>query len=101
MVIYCPHQPPVMGMQPRDTRTTLVIAALGGIVLAGIGHLYIGYFKRGAVLIGLSMLVWVGTSISLVLSDVVLVVVAILGVLLYAFQLYDVYTIQTTGKAPG
>ena len=85
--------------QPRDTRTVMVIAALSGIVLAGIGHLYVGYFKRGAVLIGLSIIVWAGTTISLEqYSDTPLIVVSVLAVLLYIFQLYDVYTIQTKGK---
>ena len=89
--------------KPRDPRTTLVITALSGLVLFGIGHLYVGRFTRGVMLVVVSVALYLG-MFSLPFGrayDPAVTALVIIGVGVYFFQLYDIWTaVGRPGERP-
>ena len=84
-----------MEAKPRDHRTALVVTALSGLVLFGIGHLYVGRISRGIILIVTSVVLYL-SIFSLPVGrayDSVLVVLIVIDVGVYFFQLYDIWNI--------
>lgn len=74
--------------RPKDMRIAIIITALSGIIILGIGHLYIGRTIKGVILIAASVvLLLVGNWFGL---GVLLGAVAA-GVGLYIYQLVDVW----------
>lgn len=95
--------PPCMSETPtKDHGKALVVTALGGLPIMGIGHLYVGRFGRGVALIAASVILFVtGFLYAQALPfahniDAVMGVGAVLvmtGVALYFLQLYDAHRI--------
>lgn len=76
--------------RPKDTRIAIIITALSGIIILGIGHLYIGRAIKGVVLIAASVALILAGSFMLFGPWTILgTVVAVVG--LYIYQLVDVW----------
>jgi TM2 domain-containing membrane protein YozV len=103
----------------KDTGITALIAGLGGIFLFGLGHFYVGKIGRGILflLVGIVLKVallvsYLGGIVSLFTGTSewfgILILVAVLNLGLWIWQIYDPYKlaktynaeVERTGKPP-
>lgn len=78
--------------RPKDMRIAIIITALSGIIILGIGHLYIGQTIKGVILIAASVvLLFFGGSFSWLFGSWTFLgtIAAVVG--LYIYQLVDVW----------
>ena len=76
--------------RPKDTRIAVIITALSGIIILGIGHLYIGQTIKGIILMAISVGLLLGGSFLFVGLWMTLGMIAVVACL-YIYQLVDVW----------
>jgi hypothetical protein len=99
----------------KDAGVAALIAALVGIFLLGFGHFYVGRIGRGLIFLVVGFIVKVGFILSIALSalspnsgNMAYIPLALLNLVVWAFQIYDAYglakrynaEVEQTGRPP-
>ena len=90
--VYCPAcgepQPQLNGVRRKPAKKTWV-AVLLSLVVTGLGHLYLGRWRRGLAILGATIFVGVVTSIYFSYDQAMLV-----GLLIALFSAIDAYNLS-------
>jgi TM2 domain-containing membrane protein YozV len=92
----------------KDTGITALIAGLGGIFLLGLGYFYVGKIGRGILFLLVGVILKIALVLSLFTATGILILVAVLNLGLWIWQIYDPYKlaktynakVERTGKPP-
>lgn len=89
---YCPAcgepQPPLEGVRRRPVKKTWV-AVLLSLLVTGLGHLYLGRWRRGLALLGVTLAMGVVASLYFTYDQVMYV-----GLFFALFAAYDAYSLS-------